>query len=169
MVGTPLTHTILFVIAESYTQAGMKLLDGDHWDVHYSLSLELYEMAASLSSVKGDLDTMTHCLAELTNNAKTFEDSLNGSAMLAKLLASSLKQNEAISNCLSILSHLGEHFPSHPELPDVMDELLSLWLTQRQRPIDPGPGGRDLKFLGREICSAHSLSSLTKEELLENA
>ena len=63
----------LFFVAQSYVEAGMRLSVDDHWTAQYQLSLELYEMAASLSSVTGDLGTMTNCLTELTNHARTFE------------------------------------------------------------------------------------------------
>ena len=60
---------------------------------------------------------------EILSHAKTFEDSLNASAMLAKLLASSSKHDEAMVNCLAILSNLGEDFPPQVDLPIILNKL----------------------------------------------
>ena len=101
----------------------MKLLQANHWDTQYELSLNLFEMSASVSCMHGDNDTMSGCLREILSNAKSFDDSLAGAAMLAKLLASNSKYDDARSNCLDILKNLGEDFPADISMPDVLNEL----------------------------------------------
>ena len=102
---------------------GMKLLQPGHWENEYSLSLDLYERSASLCYMRGDITKMSCCLDELLTHTKTFEDSLNGAAMLARLLASSHKHNDALTNCLDILKNLGEDFPPEPDLAIVHNKL----------------------------------------------
>ena len=65
---------------------GIELLQSGHWEEQYSLSLDLFEMSASLCYMLGDTAKMSDCLDELLAHSKSFEDSLNASAMLARLL-----------------------------------------------------------------------------------
>jgi len=113
-------------LARSFVDMGIQLLQPGHWEEQYSLSLDLYEMSASLSYMCGDTTKMSGSLDELLAHAKTFEDSLNGAAMLARLLASSHKHNDAITNCLDILSKLGEEFPPQPDLGVIQSKLSEL-------------------------------------------
>ena len=69
---------------------------------------------------------MTTCLNEILSHAKIFDDTLNASYMLAKLLASSSKHDEAVVNCLAILSNLGEDFPQQVELPIILNKLSTI-------------------------------------------
>ena len=102
---------------------GIKLLQSGHWEDQYTLSRDLYEMSASLSYMCGDTTNMSSCLQKSIFHANTFEDSLNAAAMLARLLTSSHKHNEAIINCLDILAKLGEGFPPEPDLTMVQNKL----------------------------------------------
>ena len=103
---------------------GIKLLQPGHWEDQYSLSLDLFEMSASLCYSCGETSEMTSCLQETLDHAKTFEDSLNAAAMLARLLTSSHKPKDAMTNCLDILTQLGEEFPAQPD-PEVLQNKLS--------------------------------------------
>jgi len=118
-----------FEQARSYVSAGMRLLDTNRWDEEYSLTLQLYEMSASISCFNGETDDMASCLREVIANVRSFEDSLTSSSLLAKLLAASHKYPEAIKNCLSILSALGEEFPEEISLPFVLSELSVIQTT----------------------------------------
>ena len=102
---------------------GMQLLETQHWETQYSLSLDLFEMSASVSFMHGDITKMSTCLGEISSHARTFDDSLKASSLLVKLLASSSKFEEARSNCLIILSNFGEVFPSEVSLLHVINEL----------------------------------------------
>ena len=110
--------------AQSYVDMGIKLLQPCHWEEQYSLSLDLYEMSASLCYMCGDTAKMSSCLDEIIFHANTFEDSLNAAAMLTRLLSSSHEHNEAITNCLDILGKLGEEFPQQPDLAIAHSKLL---------------------------------------------
>ena len=121
-------HSLLIflrlVSAQSYVDMGIKLLLPGYWEDQYTLSLDLYEMSASLCYMCGDTTKMNSCLDEIISHADTFEDSLNASAMLARLLTSSHEHNEAITNCLDVLATLGEEeFPPQPDLAIVQNKL----------------------------------------------
>ncbi len=103
----------------------MKLLEPNHWNTQYSLSLQLFELSASVSCMDGDIASMSSRLNEVITNVKSFDDSLTSSSLLAKLLASSSKYTEAIQTCLSVLQNLGQEFSPDvdPSLEAVTNEL----------------------------------------------
>ena len=72
---------------------------------------------------------MSTCLHEIIANVKSFEDSLTSSSLLAKLLASSSKYKEAMGNCLSVLSNLGEEISPDVSFPVVQNELAVIQTT----------------------------------------
>mmetsp|Transcript_37833 Transcript_37833/g.66339 ORF Transcript_37833/g.66339 Transcript_37833/m.66339 type:complete len:448 (+) Transcript_37833:2-1345(+) len=127
-----------FEQARSYIDAGMQLLllDTNRWVEQYSLTLCLYEMSASVSGFNGDVGALTVCLNEIIINVKSFEDSLTASSLLAKLLAASGKYDEAMRNCLSILSALGEEFPQDIDISIVLNELSVIQTTLANITVD---------------------------------
>lgn len=127
---------IYCTVARSYIDAGIRLLDTQHWETQYSLSLDLFELSSSVSCIIGDISAMSNRLNEIVANVKTFEDSLNASSLLAKLLASSSKYEEAITNCLSVLSALGEDISVDVSIPLVTSELSVLSTTLRNITVE---------------------------------
>ena len=71
--------------ARSYIDSGIKLLDTQHWETQYSLSLGLFEMSASVSCMHGDIPAMSTCVNEILSHSKTFDDGLKASSLLVKL------------------------------------------------------------------------------------
>jgi len=112
-----------FKQARSYINVGMKLLEAQHWQTQYALSLSLYEMSASVSFMRGDQNAISSCINEILSNAKSFDDSLKASVLLVRLLGSSLKFEKARKHCLKILSKLGEDLPSTTSVPRVLDKV----------------------------------------------
>ena len=84
----------------------------------------------------GDTEKMSDCLDEILLHAKTFEDTLEASVLLAKLLASSTSYDEALKNCLDIVAKLGESFPEQISLPIVLNELHSIESTLKELSIE---------------------------------
>ena len=116
------------ITAEIYTNAGLQLLDANNWQSQYSLSLQLYELAASVSFAHGDTTRMKAYINDVLSNAQSFEDGLHSSFLLMQLLAASSHYPEAISTGIGILSKLGEDFPQDIlciSPPLVMKELSS--------------------------------------------
>eukprot|EP00581_Thalassiosira_minuscula_P014649 CAMPEP_0183717158 /NCGR_PEP_ID=MMETSP0737-20130205/10846_1 /TAXON_ID=385413 /ORGANISM="Thalassiosira miniscula, Strain CCMP1093" /LENGTH=1487 /DNA_ID=CAMNT_0025946545 /DNA_START=29 /DNA_END=4489 /DNA_ORIENTATION=+ len=125
-----------FEQARSYIDAGMNLLETEHWSKQYSISLDLFEMSASVSCFNGDTGAMSLCLNEIIANVQNFEDSLTANSLLAKLLAASSRYNEAMSNCLSILSTFGEEFPKDIDNTIVLNELSIIQATLKNITVD---------------------------------
>lgn len=95
---------------------GLSLLADGHWEHQYDLSLQLYQLSASISCMCGDKGTMKTSLYQVIHHIKSFEDSLEPSLLLAKLLVSQSKFKEAIFNMLDVLKNLGEEFPDEVSL-----------------------------------------------------
>ncbi|KAL9184820.1 hypothetical protein ACHAXT_002597 [Thalassiosira profunda] len=112
-----------FKQARSYIDTGMTLLEPNHWETQYALSLSLFEMSASVSCTTGDTTTMHSHLQEVLAHVLTFEDSLKGASLLVKLLASRSQFDDARFNCFDILKHLGETFPREINASTVQNEL----------------------------------------------
>ena len=137
-------------------------------------------MSASLCYSCGETSEMTSCLQETLDHAKTFEDSLNAAAMLARLLTSSHKPKDAMTNCLDILTQLGEEFPAQPD-PEVLQnkllELKPIFMSLSVGQMKALPKMRDgsklqaMKFLGMlcQICvmAAPMLLPLLSVRMLE--
>lgn len=123
-----------FSQARDYFEAAISLLNEDHWTSQYTLSLELYELSIAVGFAGGDIDTseVLSRLKQILSNATSYEDTLNASAFLAKLLASSGQYTEAIEQCVNVLAnHLGETFPTDIQPSDTL-ELLDSTLLQVQ-------------------------------------
>ncbi|KAL7547303.1 hypothetical protein ACHAWF_010625 [Thalassiosira exigua] len=112
-----------FEQARAYIETGIALLQDAHWEEQYHLSLNLCNMSASISCMCGEIAEISTRLDAILSHAKSFEDSLEASSLLVKLLASKSQFDEAISNCFMVLSNLGEEFPSDITVPLCLDEL----------------------------------------------
>jgi len=60
----------------------------------------------------GHLEAVPSRINDILSNAKSFDDTLNSQVLMAKYLASQEQYASATEGVLSILSHLGEFFPS---------------------------------------------------------
>ena len=109
--------------ARSYIDTGITLLEPNHWETQYAISLSLFEMSASVSCITGDTTTMHSRLQQVLAHVLTFEDSLKGASLLVKLLASRSQFDDARFNCFDILKHLGEKFPPEINASTVQNEL----------------------------------------------
>jgi predicted ATPase len=152
--------------ARSYIDAGIKLLDSNNWETQYRLSLSLFEMSASVSCITGDTATMYSCLQKVMDNARTIDDTLVASSLLAKLLVYNHQFDDARKNCRDILVHLGEEVPADVSLSQALDELSSAQTVLRNmtpgqiEALPPMSDRRKLdamKFLNM-LCNASHLS-----------
>ena len=150
---------------------GIELLEPrQHWLTQYQLSLDLYEMSASVSCARGDISAMSPALDHILLNARSFEDSLKASSLLVKLLAASSKMDDAINNCIVILQNLGEIFPANSdvtlagvsnEISSVMQQTLANNITKERFKLLPPMTNKTkihaMKFLN--LACAYSLIS----------
>ncbi|KAL9184861.1 hypothetical protein ACHAXT_002638 [Thalassiosira profunda] len=112
------------------------MLEANHWETHYALSLDLFNMSASLCWMQADTATMAERLDDVIKHSKTFDDSLPASCLLVKLLASTSDFDAARKNCVLILSKLGVNIPPEVTLPLVQSELKEMDDTLRSITYD---------------------------------
>jgi len=95
-----------FEAAYSYFDHGITFLPRKHWDEHYSLSLELFDLAAKCALTKSDFDSLTVLTEEVTTTTHDFKDKLNVLYLSVYALSISFKLPEAVEKGLDILSKL---------------------------------------------------------------
>jgi predicted ATPase len=96
-----------FVAAYSYFDSGISFLRENHWKEHYTLSLELFNLAAKCALTNGDLVSLQLLSQQVLRMAQSFEDTLNVTYFEMCSLAYSSKLPESIEKGLDILSKLG--------------------------------------------------------------
>ena len=96
-----------FVAAYSYFDNGMTFLRKKHWEEHYALSLELFDLAARCAHTNGDVISLNLLSQQVLTKSQSFEDRLNVMYYAMCVLASSSKLPESIERGLKILSRLG--------------------------------------------------------------
>jgi len=93
--------------AHLYFDCGISFLRKKHWEEHYTLSLELFSLAARCSLTNGDHTSMKILIAEVVAKAQSFEDKLDVLYFETCALASSSRLADSIEQGLDILSKLG--------------------------------------------------------------
>jgi len=98
-----------FEAAYSYFDSGISFLRKKHrhWEEHYSLSLELFDVAAKCALTNGDFVSLNRLSQQVSRNAQSSEDKLNVIYLATCSLAYSSKLPESIEKGLDVLSKLG--------------------------------------------------------------
>jgi predicted ATPase len=100
-----------YVTAYRYFDHGITFLRKKHWEEHYGLSLELYDLAAKCALANGDVDMLNLLSQQVLMKGRSFQDKLNMRYLTTCALAKSSKLPEAISKGVEILSQLGITLP----------------------------------------------------------
>eukprot|EP00985_Skeletonema_marinoi_P001074 scaffold434_cov190-Skeletonema_marinoi.AAC.5 len=95
-----------FVLAYSYFDNGISFLRKKHWEEHYRLSLELFDLAAKCALTNGDIVSLNLLSEQVIAYARSYEDKLNVLYLVTCSVASS-KLPESIEKGLDILANLG--------------------------------------------------------------
>ena len=119
-------HASSYGQAWGYFEAGIVLLNNQHWDQQYFLSLQLYEMSAVASFTDGNIDTVTSRLDEILSHARSFDDRLTARALLAQSLAAQGLVAKGVQIILEVLSGLGEIFPRNVTPAHVSEEMTAM-------------------------------------------
>ena len=93
--------------AYSYFHNGMSFLREGHWQEHYDLSLQLFELAAKCALTNGDFASLKLCSEQVMTEVRRFEDGLNVMYFATCALAYSLRLPDSIQQSLGILKKLG--------------------------------------------------------------
>eukprot|EP00970_Alexandrium_tamarense_P019478 scaffold14104_cov200-Alexandrium_tamarense.AAC.3 len=113
--------------ALSYCETGIAFLRGgvSGWEREYDLHLRLYESACLASYVMAQPEKTSEFLKEINDNAKCLEDKLSSCVVEVKSLASLGKVEESVERTFTLLSELGEIFPSDVTPAMICEELKS--------------------------------------------
>jgi len=112
-----------FAQARGYFEAGISMLNEEHWTTQYKLSLELYQRSVVVSFMDANMENVSARLNEILSHATSFEDTLQARALLSKQLASMGQYTEAISHCRGVLNDLGEKFGEEANVSNALQEL----------------------------------------------
>jgi len=96
-----------FEVAYSYFDHGITFLRKKHWEEQYTLSLELFNLAAKCAFANGDVISLKLLSQQVMKKASSFEDTLNVTYFVTCSLAYSSKLPESVEKGLDILSQLG--------------------------------------------------------------
>ena len=112
-----------FTSAHSFFQSGIAFLPDHHWIHHYTLSLELYNLACKSAAAAGNIQTIHYLDEQVMANACSFEDTLEIQFIKVSMLAFSSKVTHAVELILKIISKLGEDIPNNPSQEYYMQEM----------------------------------------------
>jgi len=96
-----------FVAAYSYFDNGISFLRKKHWEEHYALSLELFDLAAKCALTNGDIVSLKILSEQVIAYGRSYGDKLNVLYSTTCALAFSSKLPESIDKGLDILANLG--------------------------------------------------------------
>jgi predicted ATPase len=96
-----------FEAAYSYFDHGISFLRKKHWKEHYTLSLELFNLAAKCALTNGDIVSLNLLSQQVLRMTQSFEDKLDVLYYTMCALAFSSKLPESIEKGLDVLSKLG--------------------------------------------------------------
>jgi predicted ATPase len=131
IVGKKAMAMSAFYAACSFFNHGIAFLAGKHyWRDHYTLSLELFELASKSALAAGNTQSVQMHIDELIKNARCFDDTLNAHYIHVSFLAHMSRLEEAVEKGISIVSKLGEEIPSNPS-----NEVLNRHILQTQSMI----------------------------------
>jgi len=101
-----------FFSANSFFDHGISYLRTGHWNEHYDLSLELFNLAARCALMNAEHDRVKMLTGEIMRNAKSFEDQYRAISILLDCLTRSGSVPEAMVQIRTTLSSLGEELPT---------------------------------------------------------
>jgi predicted ATPase len=101
-----------FFSANSFFNHGISYLRTGHWDEHYELSLELFNLAASCALMNGEYDRVKMLTGDIMRYAKCFEDQFRAISISITLLLFYSNAPEAMKQIYTTLSSLVDDFPA---------------------------------------------------------
>ncbi|MCU0546736.1 MAG: AAA family ATPase [Oscillatoriaceae cyanobacterium Prado104] len=124
-----------YAAAARYLTAGRELLAADSWQQQYELTLSLYEEAAEVAYLNGDLEQMEHSIEVVLQQAQTLLEKVK----VYEIKIQATAQNnllEAVQMALSVLEMLGVTFPDSPNAEDIQQALQETLANLSDRSIE---------------------------------
>jgi predicted ATPase len=155
-----------FMSAYTLFNHGISFLSENHWQRHYSFSLELFELATQTSLANGNMQALRVLSSEVFENSRSFVDSLSTHYTVMTSLGYGMKLDQALQSGLEILCQLGEGIPNYPTKAELdrnvqhtqslirgigEDDILNYRLMTDTRKL------YSLKFLGQLQIIAHTI------------
>lgn len=97
-----------------YFDKGIKLLAADSWNSNYDFTLQIYNDAAEVAFLCGEMELAEELVNKILANSKVLEDAIKAYEVKIQKLIAGNHQNEAIETGLEILKKLGIQFPAKP-------------------------------------------------------
>ena len=142
-----------------YLRKGIGLMDEHKWVRHYSLSLDIFNMAADMELATANFSRCTTLMKEVHLNATSVDDCISVYVTEVAMVGRSGDLGGAITLGMSILKELGEPVPALPSRRRVFAEFLKAKRAIRRR--------SDVELLGmsrmadqRKLACMKLLSSL---------
>ncbi len=98
--------------AYSFFDSGISYLRKGHWDYHYDMTLELFNLAAKCAFTTGEYGSLKILTGQIIRYAKCFEDKCQAISTSITLLSWSINVPDAIKVLMNTLKSLGEEFPA---------------------------------------------------------
>ena len=101
-----------FYSAHSLFNHGISYLRRGHWNKHYDLSLELFNLAAKCALMNAEHDSLKMLTEQIMHNARCFEDKLQAISVTVTLQCWSGNVTASVELTNRTLSSLNEELPS---------------------------------------------------------
>jgi len=121
--------------AQNYLAIGIGLLPDTAWEIHYPLTLKLYEAAAESAYLNTDFDECHRLVDRIMHHANHILDTIKSYKVKINAYTAQRKFHEVPTTVNSILIRLGEPIPPFPSELQVGIELLRTELRTRLRGI----------------------------------
>ncbi len=112
-----------YQVANEYVSVGLSLLGEESWQNSYEMTLELYELAAELSFLCGNLEQMEQFIELVIAQTHSLLEQANVYCMRIQAYTSFYKHVEAIVIGKYFLQNLGITLPESPTDQDIQDAI----------------------------------------------
>jgi len=100
-----------FAAAYFYSNAAIKLLPQNHWDLYYDLSKGIFLVLGNAAVADGRYKEATHALDQILTHGKSLTDKLDGHYLKITMLANRQQFKLAYDAGVEVLRQLGETIP----------------------------------------------------------
>jgi signal transduction histidine kinase/CheY-like chemotaxis protein len=119
--------------AFNYLQVGLNLLEEEHWQRQYDLSLALYLEAAETAYLSTDFEKMEHLTGIVQRKAKTLLDQVKAYELKIQADMSQLQFQSAIDTARDILTKLGIYLSSSEGDISILEKYINTLTGNKKR------------------------------------
>ncbi|WP_371416939.1 AAA family ATPase, partial [Dolichospermum sp. UHCC 0259] len=108
-----------YTSAFDYATSGLSLLGKSAWNNHYSLTLNLYNLAAEAAYLMGNLGSMEEYAAEISQQAHSLTDTVKITEIKVEAYTNQGQFTLAINTALDLLNKLEINVSKQPDLAEI--------------------------------------------------